>query len=65
MKIYTEEQLLNTAESIRDYVKNYPEKFHESMITKHLKSLTYIEIPSDEESAIWMRDKIQGGKNEQ
>ena len=27
MKLYTEEQLLNTAEAIRDYLKNYPEKF--------------------------------------
>jgi len=37
MKLYTEEQLLNTAEAIRDYLKNYPEKFHESMIEKHLR----------------------------
>jgi hypothetical protein len=49
MKIYTEEQLLNTAEAIRDYLKNYPEKFHESMIKKHLTSLAPIEIPSDKE----------------
>jgi hypothetical protein len=46
MKLYTEEQLLNTAEAIRDYLKNYPEKFHESMIEKHLKNLTPIEFPS-------------------
>ena len=49
MKLYTEEQLLNTIEAIRDYLKNYPEKFHESMIEKHLKNLTPIELPSDEE----------------
>jgi hypothetical protein len=49
MKLYTEEQLLNTAEAIRDYLKNYPEKFHESMIEKHLKNLTPIELPSDDE----------------
>jgi hypothetical protein len=49
MKLYTEEQLLNTIEAIRDYVKNYPEKFHESMIEKHLKNLEPIELPSDEE----------------
>jgi hypothetical protein len=75
MKLYTEEQLLNTAEAIRDYLKNYPEKFHESMIKKHLTSLAPIELPSDEEvrdanifakyafneGAKWMRDKIQGG----
>lgn len=75
MKLYTEEQLLNTAEAIRDYLKNYPEKFHESMIEKHLKNLTFIELPTDDEidyaetqmpmntfelGAKWMRDKIQG-----
>ena len=49
VKLYTEEQLLNTAEAIRDYLKNYPEKFHESMIKKHLTALTPIELPSDEE----------------
>ena len=84
MNLYTEEQLLNTGEAIRDYLKNYPEKFHESMIEKHLKNLAPIELPSDEEikkemefdwldpddvaylgGAIWMRDKIQGGNNEQ
>jgi len=77
MKLYTEEQLLNTAEAIRDYLKNYPEKFHESMIEKHLKNLTFIELPTDDEidyaetqmpmntfelGAKWMRDKIQGGE---
>ena len=49
MKLYTEQQLLNTAEAIRDYLKNYPEKFHESMIDKHLTALIPIELPSDEE----------------
>ena len=49
MKLYTEEQLLKTAEAIRDYLKNYPEKFHESMINKNLTSLAPIEIPSDKE----------------
>ena len=47
MKLYTEEQLVNTAEAIREYIKNYPEKFHASMIEKHLKNLTPIELPSD------------------
>jgi hypothetical protein len=83
-KLYTEEQLVNTIEAIRDYLKNYPEKYHESMIEKHLKNLEPIELPSHHEiweeaikvvrnqrrydfmrGADWMRDKIQGGKNEQ
>jgi methylmalonyl-CoA mutase N-terminal domain/subunit len=42
VKLYTEEQLLNTADAIRDYLKNYPEKFHESMIEKHLMNLAPI-----------------------
>ena len=48
MKLYTEEQLVNTVEAIRDYLKNYPEKFHESMIEKHLKNLEPIELPSEQ-----------------
>ena len=39
MKLYTEEQLINTVDAIREYIKNYPEKFHESMIQKHLQNL--------------------------
>jgi len=49
LKLYTEEQLLNTAEAIRDYIKNYPEKFHESMIKKHLTALTPIELMTYDE----------------
>ena len=49
MELYTGQQLVNTIDAIRDYLKNYPEKFHESMIEKHLKNLTPIELPSDEE----------------
>jgi hypothetical protein len=49
MKLYTEEQVLNTANAIRNYLKNYPEKFHESMINKHLTALIPIELPSDDE----------------
>ena len=49
MELYTGQQLVNTIDAIRYYLKNYPEKFHESMIEKHLKNLTPIELPSDEE----------------
>ena len=60
MKLYTEEQLLNTADAIRNYLKNYPEKFLESMIDKHFKNLTAIELPSDEE----IREVIELFENE-
>ena len=43
MKLYTENQLVNTAEAIREYIKNYPEKFHESMIEKHLTALAPVQ----------------------
>ena len=43
MKLYTEEQLVNTVEAIRDYLKNYPEKFNESMIEKHLTALAPVQ----------------------
>jgi hypothetical protein len=49
VKLYTEEQVLNTVEAIRDYLKNYPEKFHESMIKKHLTALTPIELMTYDE----------------
>jgi hypothetical protein len=49
VKLYTEEQLLNTVEAIRNYLKNYPEKFHESMIKKHLTALTPIELMTYDE----------------
>jgi hypothetical protein len=49
MKLYTEEQLINTADAIRDYLKNYPEKFHESMIKKHLTALAPIELMTYDE----------------
>lgn len=39
MKLYTEEQLVRTAEAIRFYLKNYPEESHDSMIEKHLMNL--------------------------
>lgn len=66
MKLYTEEQLINTVEAIRDYFKNYPEKFHESMIEKHLKNLTPIELPSDEEVwRWWQTQKFQKEQGEQ
>lgn len=66
MKLYTEEEL-------RKHLYNHDESFFEQ--------LTPIELPSDEEiqkeslksdfeytfrnGALWMRDKIQGGNNEQ
>jgi len=49
MKLYTEEQLLNTIKSIRHYDDVYDEKVARERIEKHLKALQPIELPSDEE----------------
>ena len=42
MKLYTEEQLLNTVKAVIEYD-------NEVRIQKHLKALQPIELPSDEE----------------
>ena len=47
MKLYTEEQLLNTIKSIRHYDDVYDEKVARERIEKHLKALQPIELPSD------------------
>ena len=52
MKLYTEEQLLNTVKSIRHYDEVYDEKVANERIEKHLKALQPIELPSDEEILI-------------
>lgn len=49
MKLYTEEQLLNTIKSIRHYDDVYDEKVANERIEKHLKALAPIELPSDDE----------------
>lgn len=49
MKLYTEEQLLNTIKSIRHYDDVYDEKVANERIEKHLKALSPIELPTDEE----------------
>ena len=49
MKLYTEEQLLNTVKSIRHYDEVYDEKVANERVEKHLKALQPIELPSDEE----------------
>lgn len=77
MKLYTEEQLLNTIKSIRHYDDVYDEKVANERIEKHLKALAPIELPSDDEieeraerninkysfidGVEWLKDKIQGG----
>jgi hypothetical protein len=50
MKLYTEYQLLNTAEAIKNYYENNPDTAQE-MVKKHLKNLAPIELPSHYE--IW------------
>lgn len=47
MKLYTEEQLRNSMNSVRYYIENYNESVIDSMIEKHIKALGGIEFISD------------------
>ena len=49
MKLYTEEQILNSMKSVKYYIEHYNENVIDSIIDKHLKALQPIELPSDEE----------------
>ena len=48
MKLYTEEQVLNSMLSMKTYIEKYDESVIDSIVEKHLKSLGGIELPSDE-----------------
>jgi hypothetical protein len=74
MKLYTEEQVVNALNKV------FIESITFEDVNEVMRGLTPIELPSDEEieqetlkthtyifcnGAKWMRDKIQGGNNEQ
>ena len=48
MKLYTEEQLLNTVNAIQSYVEKFGKDGAQPTIKNHLKMLAPIELPSDE-----------------
>ena len=49
MKLYTEEQLLNTVNAIQSYIEKFGIDGAQPTIKNHLKMLAPIELPSDEE----------------
>jgi hypothetical protein len=49
MKLYTEEQLLNSMNSVRYYINHYNENVIDKIIDNHIKALSAIELPSDDE----------------
>lgn len=49
MKLYTEEQLYNTVTAISNYLDDIDLSRAQDRIEKHLKALSPIELPSDEE----------------
>ena len=49
MKLYTEEQLLNTVNAIQSYVEKFGKDGAQPTIKNHLKMLAPIELPSDED----------------
>ena len=46
MKLYTEEQLLNTVNAIQSYIKKFGIEGAQPTIKNHLKMLAPIELPS-------------------
>ena len=49
MKLYTEDQLLNTVYAVLSYHHNNDGKVADERTKKHLRALTPIEFPTDEE----------------
>lgn len=49
MKLYTEEMLRNSMNSVKYYMEHYNASVIDSIIEKHIKALGPIELPSDEE----------------
>ena len=49
MKLYTEEVLRNSMNSVKYYMEHYDASTIDSIIEKHIKALGSIELPSDEE----------------
>jgi hypothetical protein len=49
MKLYTEEQVLNSMKSVIYYVNHYHVNVIDKIINNHLKALQPIELPSDDE----------------
>jgi hypothetical protein len=49
MKLYKEEQLLNTVNAIQSYIQKFGIDGAQPTIKNHLKMLEPIELPSDEE----------------
>ena len=49
MKLYTEEVLRNSMNSVKYYMEHYDASVIDSIIDKHIKALGYVELPNDEE----------------
>ena len=49
MKLYTEEQVMNTVNAIQSYIEKFGIDGAKPTIKNHLKMLAPIELPSDEE----------------
>jgi hypothetical protein len=51
MNLFTEEKLRNSMNSVRYYVEHYDESVIDKIIDNHVKALSPIELPTDEEIA--------------
>ncbi len=52
IKLYTEEQVLNTVNAIQSYIEKFGIEGAQPTIKNHLKMLAPIELPSDEEAGV-------------
>jgi hypothetical protein len=51
MKVYNEEQLINSMLSMKTYIEKYDESVIDKIVENHIKALGGVELPSDEE--VW------------
>jgi hypothetical protein len=60
MKLYTEEVLRNSMNSVKYYMEHYDASVIDSIIDKHIKALGPIELPSDEEINNQIAEELTG-----
>ena len=62
MKLYTEEQVMNTVNAIQSYIEKFGIDGAQPTIKNHLKMLSPIELPSDEEIDKYIEKTFYGVK---
>lgn len=60
MKLYTEEVLRNSMNSVKYYMEHYDASVIDKIIEKHIKALGCVELPSDEEIEGVCNEELNG-----